>query len=123
MCTVKTETEGDLMAGDSGGGDWSDASTSQETLAPTTLGRVKEQILPQSFWSKCSPSDKWVKRNKIHTCAAYKRLTSDLKIQTESEWTEKDIASNRNAMKAGAARLRLKIDFETKTLTRHRSMT
>lgn len=46
MCTFKTETEGDLMTGDYGGRDWSDASTSQEMLAPTPVGSVREQILP-----------------------------------------------------------------------------
>ena len=56
----------------------------------------------------------WLKgyKSKTHLYAAYRRLTSDLKTQTESERMEKLSHANGNKKKAGVAVLISdKIDF------------
>ena len=60
-----------------------------------------------------------LKKKRTHIYAAYKRLTSDLRKQTESERIERDIPCNENENKAGVAILiSNKIGFRTKTITR-----
>ena len=58
--------------------------------------------------------------NKTHLYAAYKRLPSELKTQTESEGMEKDISCIWKWQESGGSSSLIsdKIDFKTKSITK-----